>query len=108
MALLPRHRSGAGSCSLGAFSWGVLDRLLDAPELEIAAASGTSVSYKLRTFAVGNTAAGNLTVSPSTLTGAVAARVPLTLKWTGLDATKPYLGWVGYGSSPVKTIVSVN
>jgi subtilisin family serine protease len=73
-----------------------------------AAANGSSISYKLRTFAVGNTAAGNLTVSPSTLTGAPGAKVTVTLRWTGLDASKPYLGWVGYGSSPVRTIVSIN
>jgi hypothetical protein len=73
-----------------------------------AAAAGGSVSYKLRTFAVGSTAAGNLTASPSTLMGGVASRVTMTLRWTGLDPAKPYLGWVGYGSSPVKTIVSVN
>lgn len=31
-----------GGGAHGAFTWGVLDRLLDAPELEVAAISGTS------------------------------------------------------------------
>ncbi len=73
-----------------------------------AAAAAGNVSYTLRTFAVGNTAAGNLTATPSTLMGGVGARITVTLRWTGLDASRPYLGWVGYGSSPVKTIVSIN
>ena len=72
------------------------------------AGAGTSIDYTLRTFAVGNTAAGNLTVSPTTLKGALAAKVPVTLRWSGLTANTPYLGWVGYGTSGQITIVSVN
>ncbi|HYY11298.1 MAG TPA: S8 family serine peptidase [Kineosporiaceae bacterium] len=73
-----------------------------------AAGTGTTVDYALRTFAVGTTAAGNLTVSPSTLKGALGAKVPVTLTWSGLTANTPYLGWVGYGTSGQVTIVSVN
>jgi subtilisin family serine protease len=72
------------------------------------APGATTAAYALRTFTVGNTAAGNLTASPSTLTGRLGAKVKVTLTWKGLDATKPYLGWVGYGSSDVVTVVSVN
>jgi subtilisin family serine protease len=69
---------------------------------------GGSAAFSLRTFFVGNSAAGNLTASPSTLRGAIGSIQKVTLAWTGLDPTAPYLGWVGYGSSAVRTIVSFN
>jgi hypothetical protein len=72
------------------------------------ASAGASTSFTLRTFAVGNTAAGNLTVSPTTLKGTVGSSVPVRVNWSGLAADTPYLGWIGYGSSSIRTIVSIN
>jgi len=73
-----------------------------------AAASTAGAAFSLRNFVVGNSAAGNLTASPATLTGTVGSTKTVTLAWTGLDPAAPYLGWIGYGSSSVRTIFSVN
>lgn len=58
-------------------------------------------------------------VTPSTTLGAMTVTpnpVPVTqgdpstfaVSWSGLDATKPYLGWVGYDGALAPTVVSVN
>ena len=72
------------------------------------AAAGATIPFTLRTFVVPNTAAGNLTVSPTTLTGALGSTRKVTVTWKGLTAGAPYLGWIGYGTSSSRTIVSVN
>jgi subtilisin family serine protease len=72
------------------------------------ATTGGPSPFTLRTFVVPNTAAGNLTVSPTTLTGTVPSTKTVTLSWKNLAAGAPYLGWIGYGSSTVRTIVSIN
>jgi subtilisin family serine protease len=72
------------------------------------ATTGGAAPFTLRTFVVPNTAAGNLTVSPTTLTGTVPSRKTVTLSWTNLTGGAPYLGWIGYGASTVRTIVSIN
>jgi len=64
-------------------------------------------AFTLRTFAVGNTAAGNLTVSPRTLTGPIGSTRNLSVAWSGLTAGTPYLGWIQYGTGAAKTIVSI-
>ena len=59
------------------------------------AAAGATIPFTLRTFVVPNTAAGNLTVSPTTLTGALGSTRKVTVTWKGLTAGAPYLGWIG-------------
>jgi subtilisin family serine protease len=68
---------------------------------------GTPIEYTLRKFLVGSGAAGNLTATPDPLPGTLGQPATVTLSWSGLDATKPYLGSVGYSGSDVWTIVSI-
>ena len=63
--------------------------------------------FTLRTFAVGNTAVGNVTVTPRTLTGPIGSTRNVSVAWSGLTAGTPYLGWIQYGTGADKTILSV-
>lgn len=68
-------------------------------------------AYTLTTYLVGSSDAGNLSVTPSSQAVTVAGDASFTFTWSGLGATTPYLGWVGYtrGSDTVgMTLVSVN
>jgi hypothetical protein len=76
------------------------------------ATPGGSTAYSLYEYEVPTASAGNLTVTPvSPITVTSGTPVDLTGTWTGLDATKRYLGVVGYsgseGSIPSVTLVSV-
>ncbi|WP_430782575.1 S8 family peptidase [Actinoplanes sp. G11-F43] len=61
-------------------------------------------------WAVGDTAAGNLTATPAQQSVSVGTTVSVTATWTGLTAGARYLGVVGYsdGTSRIgQTVVSV-
>jgi hypothetical protein len=63
-------------------------------------------NYAYTQWAVPATDAGNLVVTGG---GAVTLGTPTTLTatWSGLDATKRYLGWIGYGGADERTLVSI-
>ncbi len=67
--------------------------------------------YTLTSYVVGDTDEGNLTVSPASAAVNVAEDASFTFEWTGLNADRSYLGWVGYrkGTETVGlTLVSIN
>lgn len=67
--------------------------------------------YTLTSYVVGDTDEGNLTVSPSSAAVNVAEDASFAFEWSGLNADRSYLGWVGYrkGSETVGlTLVSIN
>ena len=63
--------------------------------------------FVLTSYLVGTGSADNATVKPASVKGSPGAAVPVTVTFTGLDAGTPYLGWIGYSTSDVPTIVSV-
>lgn len=63
--------------------------------------------FSLRTFAVGESAAGNLTATPDPLPVTQGRRATVNLAWRGLTAGTPYLGYVGYQGSDARTVVSI-
>ncbi|WP_202613662.1 S8 family serine peptidase [Ornithinimicrobium cerasi] len=70
-----------------------------------------SVTYPLHVWRLGDTAAGNLTVSPSSVAVTQGTPTAVTAQWNGLDATKRYLGQVNFleGSTVAgSTLVTVN
>ncbi|MGH3072988.1 MAG: S8 family serine peptidase [Gaiellaceae bacterium] len=60
---------------------------------------GPDSNYTFFSWVLGSTAAGNLTATPSTTSAVTAATGSVALAWTGLDATKKYLGAVDYSGS---------
>ena len=60
---------------------------------------GPDSNYTLFAWVLGSTAAGNLTATPSTTTAVTGATGSVALAWSGLDATKKYLGAVVYSGS---------
>ncbi|MGB2838494.1 MAG: S8 family peptidase [Actinomycetes bacterium] len=73
---------------------------------------GTSpAQYTLTNYVVGSTSEGNLTVTPRSADVTVAQEKNFTFAWSGLDANRSYLGWVGYrkaGETVGLTLVSVS
>ena len=70
----------------------------------------TEQDVKLRTFAVGPTNAGNLTVTPASRQVTLAQQVTFTLGWSGLTAGTRYLGVVEYSDGSAthgSTLVTV-
>jgi hypothetical protein len=71
----------------------------------------TEQDVHLRSFAVGATNAGNVSVSPASRQVSLAQQVTFTLSWNGLTAGTRYLGVVEYsdGSSAVhgSTLVQI-
>jgi hypothetical protein len=68
----------------------------------------TSTTFTYRAAAVGSSGGeGNFAVNPANPQARVGQPIELTLSWSGLSATTPYVGWVEYpdGSG---TIVTVN
>ena len=63
--------------------------------------------FVLTTYAVGTGPAGNATVEPTRIQGRPGIATPVTVSFTDLEADTPYLGWVGYSTSKVPTIISV-
>ncbi|GAA5163855.1 S8 family serine peptidase [Ornithinimicrobium tianjinense] len=55
-----------------------------------------SVTFPLHTWQVADGAAGNLTVTPSPVAVTQGTATTLTAAWSGLDASKRYLGRVSY------------
>lgn len=67
-----------------------------------------AIDYRLDSFNVNPaTNVGAFAVSPNPVSLTQGQSATLTASWSGLDATKRYLGWVGYSSSSAKTIVTV-
>ena len=60
------------------------------------AGPGDSVDVKLNSFALGSTAAGNLTATPATQQVTTGQPATVTANWTGLDAGRRYLGAVTF------------
>lgn len=51
---------------------------------------------------------GAMTVSPNPVPVTQGATSTFQVSWSGLDAAKPYLGWVGYDGALAPTVISVN
>ena len=66
-----------------------------------------SSAYVLTNFVVDSVDAGNLVISPDPATVTSAEPITLTATWSGLDATKRYLGVVSYSNASDLTLVSV-
>jgi hypothetical protein len=66
----------------------------------------TGTTFKLDNFVVGPNA-GNLTVTPANPTVTSNKVFTLTANWSGLDASKPYLGFIEYVDG-TGTLVDVN
>jgi len=60
---------------------------------------GPDSNYTFFAWTLGSTDAGNLTATPSTTTATTGASASVALAWSGLDATKKYLGAVDYSGS---------
>lgn len=54
------------------------------------------------------TTLGALTVTPNPVPVTQGESSTFQVSWSGLDATKPYLGWVGYDGALAPTIISIN
>ena len=66
----------------------------------------TSTAFTFEGFAVGPDLP-NLSVTPATLTVTEGQPVTLTATWTGLEATRPYLGYIEYQGGD-GTFVTIN
>jgi hypothetical protein len=72
---------------------------------------GPEAVYTLFSWLLGNTAAGNMTVTASTSSATVGGTGTVTVAWSGLTAATKYLGRVSYGdgSSEIgSTIVRID
>lgn len=70
--------------------------------------AGATTDYRLDVFNVNPaTDKGGFTVKPNPVTLAQGTSATVTAKWSGLDASKRYLGWIGYSTSPTLTLVNV-
>jgi subtilisin family serine protease len=58
---------------------------------------GPDAVYTLFSWLLGNTAAGNMTVTASTSTATVGGTGTITVAWSGLTAGTKYLGRISYG-----------
>lgn len=68
-------------------------------------------AYELSNFVVDATDAGNASVTPASTAVTVGETRDFTASWSGLEAGKRYLGWIGWynGASLVgRTVLSVN
>lgn len=54
------------------------------------------------------TTLGAMTVTPNPVPVTQGEESTFQVSWSGLDAAKPYLGWVGYDGALAPTIISVN
>jgi hypothetical protein len=72
---------------------------------------GTSAVYTLFSWLVPNSAAGNLTATPSTTTATVGGTATVGVSWSGLTSGTKYLGRISYrdGSAEIgSTLVTVS
>ncbi|HWJ54415.1 MAG TPA: hypothetical protein VNT24_13650, partial [Propionibacteriaceae bacterium] len=67
----------------------------------------TSTTFELNGFAVGPDLP-NLTVTPANPTVAVDKPFTVTASWSGLEATRPYLGYIEYPGGGRGTFVEIN
>ncbi|WP_207948369.1 S8 family peptidase [Metallococcus carri] len=70
-----------------------------------------SLAVKVHGFAVGSTAAGNLTATPASQPVTMGQKATVTAAWSGLTAGQRYLGLLSYsdGSGEIgRTLVTVN
>ncbi len=72
-----------------------------------ATTDGQPADYRLRSFSVGDDAAGNASVTPDPIRGRQGRAAEVTLVWQGLAAGVPHLGWVGYEGAEQRTIVAI-
>lgn len=72
-----------------------------------ASSDGSAVDFSLRNFAVGSAAVGNATVSPDPIPGQLAEESTVTVSWSGLDTSVPYLGTITYEGLEQPTVVTV-
>ena len=109
--------SGTPVARVGASATGDADERLDVLNLPagnyaayvngFSSPGNTPTDFVLTTYLVGTGSAGNATVKPTRVQGTPGDAVPVTVTFTDLDAGTPYLGWVGYSTSEVPTILSV-
>ncbi len=73
------------------------------------ATPGGTTSYNLYTFVVPSADAGNTTLSPNPVPAPAALGDPATVTaaWSGLDASKRYLGVISYSGSGAVTLLSL-
>jgi hypothetical protein len=71
------------------------------------ATPGGSTSYAISNFVVPPTDAGNATITPDPAAVTVGVPVTLTAAWSGLDATKRWLGVISYAGADSVTLLSV-
>lgn len=74
-------------------------------------AGPSPADYTLTSYVVGDTDEGNLAVTPGSTKVTVAGDATFTFAWSGLDADRSYLGWVGFrkGTQTVGlTLVSIS
>ncbi len=72
--------------------------------------SAAPATAKAHTFAVGSTAVGNATVTPASQPATVGTPTTVTVNWTGLTASRRWLGAVNYsdgGTGSGRTLVAV-
>lgn len=68
-------------------------------------------AYTLTSYIVGDADEGNLDVTPGSVAVDVAEETSFEFAWSGLDADRSYLGWVGYkraGETVGLTLVSID
>lgn len=93
---------------------GAADERIDilAPEagfyrLDVSVFSGSS-AFDVTTYSVTDgLSEGAFAATPPVISGVQGEPATYTLSWTGLTAHTSYLGLVGYGETPVRTVVSV-
>jgi subtilisin family serine protease len=71
------------------------------------ATPGGSAAYGISNFVVPATDAGNAGVSPNPASVTTGEPIELTAAWTGLDATKRWLGVISYTGTDSVTLLSV-
>ena len=70
--------------------------------------AGAAADYRLDVYNVNPTTdVGGFTVTPNPVRLSQGKAATVSAKWSGLDASKRYLGWVGYSTSPSLTLVTV-
>jgi subtilisin family serine protease len=68
---------------------------------------GGSTTYAISNFVVPAATAGNATVTPNPVATTTGVPLTLTAGWSGLDATKRWLGVISYDGTESKTLLSV-
>ncbi len=73
-----------------------------------ASPGGGETAWTLNSYAVPDSAAGNLTVSPDPLPAKAGQEATVTASWSGLAADTPYLGYITYEDAPARTFVTID